>query len=84
MLAKLPGWVIDDERSVRDEVAEWARTTPAERWRLAILSSRDAAWAAAAGGHRERVLAFVEPLPESTAVALERLRREAGWGRGDG
>ena len=80
MLPKLPGWVIDDATSVREEVAEWAGTTDAERWRLAILCSRDAMWAAAASGNRERILDHVDPLPETTIQALERLRRQAGWG----
>lgn len=79
MLTKLPGWVVDDVASVRAEVAEWAGTSVAERWHLARVCSRDAMWAARAGGMRGRVLDQVDPLPESTLAALERLRREAGW-----
>jgi hypothetical protein len=82
MLTSLPGWVIDDVASVREEVAEWAGTTPQQRWRLAILCSRDAMWAARASGERQRVLGAVDPLPASTIEALARLRREAWWGRG--
>jgi hypothetical protein len=81
MLAKLPGWVVDDVASVREEVAEWVDLTPAERWKLAILCSRDAIWAIRAGGDAERVLGLQDPLPESSVAALERLRRESGWGR---
>jgi hypothetical protein len=80
MLAKLPGWVVSDETSV----AEWRDLSPAQRWRLAILCSRDAMWAARASGHRERILDHADPLPESTARALERLRQRSGWGRGHG
>ncbi|HEX4476754.1 MAG TPA: hypothetical protein VGL84_06510 [Gaiellaceae bacterium] len=80
MLAKLPGWVVDDATSVRREVAEWRDLTVAERWRLAQLCSRDAMWAARASGDANRVLDYVEPLPESTVRALARLRRESGWG----
>jgi hypothetical protein len=80
MLEKLPGWVVDDVASVRQEVRDWVGTTPEQRWRLAILCSRDAMWAVRAGGNRDRVLGHADPLPESTVVALARLRREAGWG----
>jgi hypothetical protein len=76
MEPKLPGWVVDNAASVREEVAEWASTTPAERWRLARLCSRDALWAARASGRLAQVLDAVDPLPESTVLALARLRRE--------
>ncbi len=82
MLAKLPGWVVDDVTSVRAEVAEWIGTTEAERWRLARLCARDTIWAVNASGHRDRILGHEDPLPESTVRALERLRRKAGWGHG--
>ncbi len=82
MLARLPGWVIDDVASVREEVAEWADLSPAERWRLAVACTRDAMWAARVSGRRERILAHVDPLPASTVDALARLRRQAGWGDG--
>jgi len=80
VLDELPGWVISDVESVRREVAEWALMTPAERWQLATLCSRDVMWAARASGRLEQVLATVDPVPESTRLALARLRREAGWG----
>jgi hypothetical protein len=80
MLPNLPGWVVDDTASVRQEVAEWRNTSPAERWRLARLCARDALWAARASGMRERILAQVDPLPESSVTALARLRRAEGWG----
>lgn len=85
MLAKLPAWVVDDVASVREEVAEWVDLTPGERWKLAVLCSRDAIWAIRASGDAERVLAHEDPLPDSTIAALARLRRESGWssGRGD-
>ena len=82
MLAKLPGWVVDDEASVRAEVADWRGLTAAERWRLAGLCTRDAMWAARASGNAERILDAVDPLPASTTAALVRLRQRAGWGDG--
>lgn len=83
MLAKLPGWVIDDAASIRAEVAEWRQLSEAERWRLAVLCSRDALWAIRASGEAGRILERTDPLPSHTVEALARLRREAGWGGGD-
>ena len=79
----MPGWVVDDTTSVREEVAEWIGTTPAERWRLATLCARDAMWAIKASGNPRRILEHVDRLPESTVAALERLRRQASWGDGN-
>lgn len=79
---KLPGWVVDDVTSVRAEVAELVGTSPEDRWRLAMSCARDAIWALRAGGNAERALAHEDPLPESTHVALARLRKQAGWGDG--
>jgi hypothetical protein len=80
VLSRLPGWIVDDEASVRAEVAEWVDLTPAERWRLAVLCSRDAMWAIRTHPDPQRILEHSDPLPESTVQALARLRREAGWG----
>jgi len=84
MLAKLPGWIVEDEESVRAEVAEWIGTTAAERWKLAKLCAKDAVWAARLSGNRERILSSEDPLPASTIAALARLRAECGWPRADG
>ena len=73
----------DNDDSVREEVAEWQGLTPAELWRLALLCSRDAMWAARVSGHRQRILDQVDPLPESTVAALARLRQLARDSRGD-
>lgn len=78
----LPGWAREDVESVRDEVAEWRDLAPHELWRLAELCARDVMWAVRASGEPERILAHVDPLPESTVAALARLRAEAGWARG--
>ena len=82
MVAKLPGWVLDDVTSVRAEVAEWEGLGAADLWQLARLCAKDALWAVRASGHAERVLSASDPLPPSTVAALLRLRRDAGWGSG--
>lgn len=78
MSGELPGWVIDDTSSVLEEVKEWRGLTPRELWRLAEACSRDAMWAIRASGMAQRILDHVDPLPESTIRALERLRQRAG------
>ena len=79
MLSKLPGWVVDDDASVREEVAEWKGLTPAELWRLARHCSRDAVWAARVSGNPQRILDQVDPLPDNAVIALARLRQRSGW-----
>jgi hypothetical protein len=81
-MTRLPGWVVDDVTSVRNEVAEWRGLSEAALWDLAKRCSRDAMWAIRASGRAEQILAQEDPLPETTVRALERLRREAGWPRG--
>jgi hypothetical protein len=73
----VPGWVVDDVTSVREEVKEWAGLTPAQLWQLGKLCARDAMWAARARGMRERILEHTDPVPPSTILALARLRRLA-------
>lgn len=82
MLTKLPGWVVDNDTSVRREAAEWRDLTPAQRWHLAKLCASTAMWAVGLNEAPQRVLDYVDPLPESTVTALARLRRAAGWGDG--
>ena len=76
-LAKLPGWVTDDATSVREEVAPYVGATAAQLWRHTEDCARDAMWAVRASPFPERVLAYEDPLPESTVLALARLRRGA-------
>lgn len=83
MLSRLPGWVVSDQTSVREEVADYRGTTPSDRWRLAVRCSRDAMWAIRASGRAQRILDQRDPLPASTVTALARLRRAAGWGDDD-
>jgi hypothetical protein len=83
MSKALPGWVVDDVASVRAELAEWAGLSAQDLWRLERLCARDAMWAARASGNPGRALDYVDPLPESTVRALERLRNEAKRRDGD-
>jgi hypothetical protein len=81
VLSKLPGWAIDNDTSVREEVAPWRGLAPAELWRLARMCSRDVVWALRLCDKPERVLEQRDPVPESTLEALARLRRRSGWNR---
>ncbi|MBZ0116272.1 MAG: hypothetical protein K8H88_04740 [Sandaracinaceae bacterium] len=76
-LAKLPGWAVDDETSVRREVAPYVGATPEELWRHTEDCAKDAMWAVRASGFPERVLSQEDPLPPSTLRALARLRKRA-------
>ena len=78
MLARLPGWVVDDATSIREEVAELVGTTPEERWRLCRLCARDAMWAVRANRDPARVLDHQDPLPPDTIAALARLQERTG------
>jgi len=73
-IEKLPGWVVDDVTSVREEMAPYVDTSAAERWRITEGCAADAMWAVRASGMPARVLAQVDPLPESSVRALARLR----------
>jgi hypothetical protein len=72
-LSKLPGWAERDD-DADEQIARWARMTPAERWREVRDCAKDAMWAVRASPFPERVLAYEDPLPESTVEALRRLR----------
>lgn len=75
-LDKLPGWVVDEESSVKEEVAPYVDATPQQLWRHTEACAKDAMWAVRASGFPERVLAHRDPLPESTVRAMARLRRK--------
>jgi hypothetical protein len=75
-LAKLPGWVVSNEESVRREAGPYRHLSDEERFeRLAqacrglveILSFRDDA---------EQVMAWQDPLPASSLAHLARLRSQ--------
>jgi len=70
----LPRWIVDEDESIRGEMARYVNASPAELWRLTEACARDAMWALAASDVRDAALAYQEPLPRSTQLALERLR----------
>jgi len=82
VLAKLPGWVIDDATSVRREVEAFERATSTERWAATLLCARDALWAVRLGHDPGRVLDFEDRLAPATERAFERLRARTRRDRG--
>ena len=75
-MTELPGWVVDDRTSVAREAAPYRRMTADERWRHLSAACRAAARQLASRPDRERLLAYRDPLPESSAAILARLRAE--------
>ena len=50
-------WLVDDDASIRAEMAPYVNATPEELWRLTEACARDAMWALAASDVREAALA---------------------------
>ncbi|MDI7266415.1 MAG: hypothetical protein QME96_00275 [Myxococcota bacterium] len=73
----LPAWVVDDRESVREEAAPYRLMTPEQRGALMAAACKAAARLLGVREDRRRVLAFRDPMPQSTLLALDRLRREA-------
>jgi hypothetical protein len=77
MLARLPGWATSNDDSVRREVAEYRDMSPGDRAQGLMATCRTAAALLAARSDAADVLAFRDPVPESTLRALARLRTSA-------
>jgi hypothetical protein len=75
-LEKLPGWVVGDDASVRDEIADYVGATPERLWDLTRKCARSAVWALGFHPDRKATLDREDPLPASTLAALARLRAE--------
>jgi hypothetical protein len=73
-LAKLPGWVIDADASVREDVADWVDASDAERWDATRRCAQAAARMLRFHDDPMRALDWTDPLPASTVAALARLR----------
>jgi hypothetical protein len=70
----LPKWVVDNQGSLRDEAAPYVGLAPAERARLLAAACRAGVKLLRARTDAARLLERVDPLPESSQRALERLR----------
>ena len=70
----LPGWVTDDAESVRREAEPYRRMSHEQRMRHLSMVCRDAWRLAISRPERDAVLAYRDPLPESSVAALARLR----------
>jgi hypothetical protein len=77
-LERLPGWVIDNETSVREEVAPYIDMTMAERWEATQRCCEAAAAMLRFHREPEEVLSHRDPVPHSTLRALARLQHGSG------
>jgi hypothetical protein len=77
-LDKLPGWIVDNATSVREEVAPYVDLRIEERWRATERCCRAAAAILRFNRNPERALAYRDPLPESTLRQLARLQASRG------
>jgi hypothetical protein len=75
-MAELPGWVVDNRTAVEREAAPYRGLSAAERWRLTAAACRAAARQLASRPDREKLLAYRDPLPESSLAILRRLREQ--------
>jgi len=77
MSSVLPAWVVDDSTSVRNEAAPYRLMSPEQRAFHLAQACRAAAKILLVREDRQRVLEYLDPLPDSTVSALARLRRNA-------
>lgn len=73
-LERLPGWVIDNQTSVREEVAPFVHASMSERWLATQRCARAARKMLAFHPDPGRALRYRDPLPQSSIDALARLR----------
>lgn len=74
-LQALPGWVVDNETSVVAEAAAYVPMTMAERWEATRRCCASASTMLRFNRDPAAVLAYRDPLPASTVLALRRLRQ---------
>ena len=72
--SRLPKWVISNEASVWRETEQSRRMTPEERWADVVAACDTLKLYWDIPGYAERIKQAVDPLPESSRVALARLR----------
>jgi hypothetical protein len=73
-MAGLPKWVVDNRTAVEREAQPYRDLTPEQRWRATAAACRAAARQLAQRADRQRLLDYRDPLPESSVIALRRLR----------
>lgn len=76
-MSKLPGWVVDNRTAVAREAVAYRDMTPEQHWQATAAACRAAARQLAHRSDRERLLAYRDPLPESSVAVLRRLRAAA-------
>ena len=76
-MSKLPPWVVDNRTAVAREAEPYRSLTVEARWRATAAACRGAARQLAQRADRERLLAYRDPLPESSVLVLRRLRAAA-------
>lgn len=73
LLERLPAWVVPNDVSVENEVAEFRDMPLEQKLRFSRSLCREAAIVIASRADASRIWAWVDPLPESTIAAFERL-----------
>jgi hypothetical protein len=73
-MTRLPQWAVDNRTAVAREAEPYRGLTVEARWRATAAACRSAARQLAQHPDRQRLLDFRDPLPESSILALRRLR----------
>jgi hypothetical protein len=73
-LETIPGWIVDNDTSVRDEVQPFVNASMAERWRATRRCARAARRMLSFHPDPSLALEHRDPLPSSSVEALARLR----------
>lgn len=74
MLSRLPGWVLDNAESIREEVEPYRHMSMQQRWETTRRCCEAAVKMLRFHRHPERALEHRDELPESTRHALRRLQ----------
>ncbi len=74
MLPKLPGWVVNNATSVREECADYRDMTLEQRGQVLSSVCRTVVSLALGRADRDVVFGWRDKLPASTVAALERPR----------
>ena len=73
----LPAWAVNNRLSVAREAAPYRDFSPAQRAQALAAACRAATQQAAARPDAQRLREYRDPLPESSRIALRRLRAAA-------